>query len=135
MSGLDNAPTYSIGELADLADVSRRTVRYYIQRGLLPVPEGAGRGSRYTQRHLDALIEIRRLQESGRPLPEIAARLEGQPWPEPAPLPISGSLSVWTRIPLADGVELHLSGRHLDGDTIRALAEALHPILNPQGAD
>ncbi len=135
MSGLDNDPTYSIGELADLAGVSRRTVRYYIQRGLLPAPDGAGRGSRYTQRHLDALIEIRRLQESGIPLPEIAARLEGQPWPEPEPLPIAGSLSVWTRIPLADGVELHLSGRHLDGDTIRALAEALQPLLNPQGAD
>jgi len=135
MSGLDNDPTYSIGELADLAGVSRRTVRYYIQRGLLPAPEGAGRGSRYTQRHLDALIEIRRLQESGSPLPEIAARLEGQPWPEPVPLPFPGSLSVWTRIPLADGVELHLSGRHLDGDTIRALAEALQSILNPQGAD
>ncbi len=135
MSGIDNDPSYSIGELADLADVSRRTVRYYIQRGLLQAPEGAGRGSRYTQRHLDALIEIRRLQESGRPLPEIAAHLGGQLWPEPSPLPLPGPLTVWTRIPLADGVELHLSGRHLESDAIRALAEAFHHILNEQGAD
>jgi len=35
---------YSVGELADLGGVSRRTVRYYVQEGLLPTPLGVGRG-------------------------------------------------------------------------------------------
>ena len=56
--------SYSIGELAALGGVSRRTVRYYVQRGLLQAPTGLGRGRHYTQRHLDTLIRIRKLQES-----------------------------------------------------------------------
>ena len=35
---------YNIDELADLGGVSRRTVRYYVQEGLLPAPLGVGRG-------------------------------------------------------------------------------------------
>ena len=31
-------PRYSIQDLADLADVSRRTVRHYVQEGLIPAP-------------------------------------------------------------------------------------------------
>ena len=33
---------YAIGELADLGGISRRTVRYYVQEGLLPPPRGLG---------------------------------------------------------------------------------------------
>ena len=38
---------YSLQELADLADVTPRTIRYYIVQGLLPSPEGAGPAARY----------------------------------------------------------------------------------------
>ena len=50
--------------MRELGGVSRRTVRYYIQRGLLAAPTGVGRGRHYTQGHLDTLIRIRELQES-----------------------------------------------------------------------
>src|SRR5438552_17195221 len=68
---------YGIKELAELGGVTRRTVRYYVQRGLLPTPLGTGRGPHYTPAHLERLIHIRQLQESGVPLGELAARLNG----------------------------------------------------------
>ena len=70
---------YGITELAELGGVTRRTVRYYVQRGLLPTPLGTGRGPHYTPAHLERLIHIRKLQEAGVPLAEIAARLNGAP--------------------------------------------------------
>ena len=70
---------YGIKELAELGGVTRRTVRYYVQRGLLPTPLGTGRGPHYTPAHLERLIHIRKLQEAGVPLAEIAAQLDGVP--------------------------------------------------------
>jgi DNA-binding transcriptional MerR regulator len=40
-----DAVLYAIGDLAELAGVSRRTIRYYVQEGLVPAPLGLGRGS------------------------------------------------------------------------------------------
>src|SRR5262245_47430903 len=70
---------YGIEELAELGGVTRRTVRYYVQRGLLPTPLGTGRGPHYTAAHLERLIHIRKLQEVGVPLTEIATQLDGVP--------------------------------------------------------
>lgn len=68
--------TYTIGELADLADVTPRTVRYYVAQGLLPSPLGAGPGARYDEDHLRRLRFIRRLQAEHLPLAEIRKQLE-----------------------------------------------------------
>src|ERR1044071_7374894 len=100
-----------IDELAARAGVSRRTVRYYVQRGLLPPPEGLGRGKHYTEQHLTALVRIRELQESSVPLDEIAARLSGVAVTRMKQE--AASQSTWTRIALGDDVELHLRGRRL----------------------
>src|SRR5919107_3546863 len=67
----------TLGELTAAADVSVRTVRYYIAEGLLPPPEGSGPGSAYTQGHLDRLLLIQRLKEAYLPLKEIRRRLSG----------------------------------------------------------
>jgi DNA-binding transcriptional MerR regulator len=67
---------YSLGDLARLADVTPRTVRYYVAQGLLPSPEAAGPATRYTEGHLARLRLIRRLQRDHLPLAEIRARLE-----------------------------------------------------------
>ena len=128
---------YSIKELAEHADVSRRTIRYYIQRELLPAPAGLGRGKHYRQYHLDALLEIRDLQEEGLSLDAIKERLD-QPEPDTAPsspreevshftknvTPPRGAES-WARMRVADGVELHVradvAARHAQ-DLERAMA-------------
>ena len=67
----------TLGELTAAADVSVRTVRYYIAEGLLPPPEGSGPGSSYTQGHRDRLLLIQRLKEAYLPLKEIRRRLSG----------------------------------------------------------
>jgi DNA-binding transcriptional MerR regulator len=65
-----------LAQLCDTADVTPRTVRYYIQQGLLPAPESRGPGAHYTEGHLARLRLIRRLQREHLPLGEIRQRLE-----------------------------------------------------------
>ena len=67
---------YALTDLARLADVTPRTIRYYVAQGLLPSPDGAGRAARYSEGHLARLRLIRRLQRDHLPLADIRARLE-----------------------------------------------------------
>lgn len=67
-----------LDELATRAGVSPRTVRYYIQRGVLPAPDFKGPDTAYDERHLHALRAIKRLQEDHLPLDAIASALEGK---------------------------------------------------------
>jgi DNA-binding transcriptional MerR regulator len=67
---------YSLTDLARLADVTPRTIRYYVSQGLLPSPDAAGPATRYGEGHLLRLRLIRRLQRDHLPLAEIRARLE-----------------------------------------------------------
>lgn len=68
-------PTYSLSDLAKLADVTPRTVRFYISQGLLPSPGQAGPGAHYSDEHLERLRLIRKLQRANMPLAEIRAQL------------------------------------------------------------
>ncbi|OGN91102.1 MAG: hypothetical protein A2Y88_02195 [Chloroflexi bacterium RBG_13_48_10] len=61
-----------IHELAERAGISVRTIRYYIDEGLLPQPSYQGKYSYYTLNYLDRLELIRRLKESYLPLREIS---------------------------------------------------------------
>ena len=73
--------TYSLTELADAADVSTRTIRYYISEGLLAPPAGVGHASRYTTAHLTRLRQIADLKAQYLPLREIRNRLGDPPMP------------------------------------------------------
>jgi DNA-binding transcriptional MerR regulator len=66
---------FRIGELAEMAGVSRRTVHYYTGRGLLPAPNGQGLGAMYGLEHLTRIRVIKQLQEQYVPLEEIKRRL------------------------------------------------------------
>jgi DNA-binding transcriptional MerR regulator len=87
---------YSLTELADLAGVTPRTVRFYLAQGLLPAVGQSGPGSKYDPDHLARLRLIRRLQAEHLPLAEIRRRLDdlepeeirdlaGDPIPPPPP--------------------------------------------------
>ena len=69
---------WSIGELAERAGATVKTVRYYTDRGLLPE---AGRSSgghrRYGPEALDRLRLIRSLRVLDLPVPEVERALEG----------------------------------------------------------
>ena len=64
----------SLTELARRADVTPRTVRYYIAQGLIPSPP-AGPGQHYGQSQLQRIALIKRLQREHLPLAEIRGRL------------------------------------------------------------
>ncbi len=70
--------SYSLKELCKVAEVTGRTVRYYIAEGLLPPPSGTGPFSRYGYEHLLRLKFIKRLQEEYLPLREIKNLLAGK---------------------------------------------------------
>ena len=62
---------YTARDLAALTGVSERTVRYYVQEGLLPPPAGRGRGANFTGDHLTRLRLIRAMQRAGNELDAI----------------------------------------------------------------
>lgn len=66
-----------IGELARRANVSVRTIRFYIAEGLLPAPQTRGRFTSYDEDALLRLQAIRYFKEAFLPLREIRDRLEG----------------------------------------------------------
>ena len=124
----------SITELADAAGVARRAVRFYVQRGLIPAPTGLGRGRHYGQSHLDRLKQIKDLQAAGHALDAIAKILAGEPAPPVPETPRvrpTMSAELWTRLRLADGVELNLDTmRHnLSAETLLNIREAIQSLL------
>ena len=106
--------TFSLDELAALSDVPRRTIRYYIELGLLEGAEGETRAARYSRRHLETLLKIRRLTAEGIGLAHVKRRLEAEVTGEAAPAhpgvaPLSAaapSIEVRSHLQLAPGVEL-----------------------------
>ncbi|MEU4236007.1 MerR family transcriptional regulator [Actinoplanes sp. NPDC026619] len=68
-----------IKELSDLAGSTVRTVRYYHQVGLLPVPPTRDGARDYDMSHLARLVRVRWLAQAGVPLAAIAAMLASGP--------------------------------------------------------
>lgn len=99
---------FSIDELSMLAGVTPRTVRYYIAEGLVDRPVGEKRGAHYARRHLEQLLLIRRWTESGLSLERVRELLSGAP-EDPVPRRAApGSIEVWSRVTVADGLEIQL---------------------------
>jgi DNA-binding transcriptional MerR regulator len=65
---------YTAEQLADLAGLPLRTVRYYVQEELIDPPLGLGRGSHFDDKHLDQLKRVRLLRDAGFDLKEIRKR-------------------------------------------------------------
>ena len=61
----------TLEDLVNISGLPLRTVRFYIQEGLLPGPDSRGKNARYTEGHLERLEWIQRLKEHHRPLREI----------------------------------------------------------------
>jgi DNA-binding transcriptional MerR regulator len=131
---------YGIEELADLGGVTRRTVRYYVQEGLLPPPLGLGRGRHYGEQHLERLLKVKALQEQGMPLAAIREAIDGGGRKQamagamaettPTILP----RSAWSRLELVPGVELNVSSAYRlpSPGRIRELAEWCRQHFRPE---
>lgn len=136
---------FKLDELSARAGVSPRTVRYYVQRGLLPAPAFRGPDTAYDEGHLVRLRAIRALQDAYWPLDAIASALASRsideiraiadgalppsstsapvPAATPAPVPAATPATRGVRHRLAPGLELFLEDDATD--EARALAESI----------
>lgn len=134
---------YSIGELSELLGISRRTVRFYVQKGLLPKPIGLGRATHYSSDHLKRLREIARLQDMGLALDAIAQVLRGEMTEDAAVAeqnPVSRgqrsrknvSVEQWLRVILQKGLELHINTCEIEptAEQLEDLQKSIIAIFN-----
>ena len=106
-----DAGSYDLNELCRRGGVTARTVRFYIQQGLLPPPSQMGPGARYGDEHLNRLRLIRRLQRRHLPLAEIRRQFENMDESEVATLAVGNGDSA------SDYLDRVL--RHDAGDAVR----------------
>ena len=99
--------TFNLEQVSSLTDVPLRTIRYYIQLGLVDRHQGDRKHARYSQKHLDQIMQVRALADQGRPLERIKQLIHGVSSP-PLPPKSAGDISVISKVFIADGVELHL---------------------------
>lgn len=122
------ARTFTLDDIAALAELPRRTVRYYIQIGLIDRPEGTGKGAFYTERHVEQLMQVRKWQLAGLSLERIAEVMKQSAAGELPPAPRRpGTVEVWSHLVVADGVEVTLepSRAGLAPEQVRALFRAI----------
>ncbi len=103
-----NVLKLSLDQLSTQSGVPGRTIRFYIQKGLIAAPEGERRGAWYTQSHLSELLRIRQWQESGLSLDAIAGLLQAKHEPPVAPRR-AGAIEVMSHLIVTDGIELVVS--------------------------
>lgn len=124
------AKLYNIEALAEVTGSTRRSIRYYVQRGLLPPPLGGGRGSYYTGEHKEKLLLIKKLTEQGMPLMHVKAVIEGRSLPEPADVS-SGEVqsTAWERCEVAPGVEINFRPGILTTEDLSEVADFLVSLI------
>ena len=95
---------YTIREICDITGYSRRTIRYYVQIGLIEPPSGRGRGGFYNDSHVNKLKQVKALQEKGMQLSVIMEYLKT----ERAGVPEEdvAKREIWVRIEIAPGIEI-----------------------------
>ena len=126
----NEARKFTIDEICALVEMNKRTVRYYIQKGLVDRPEGVGKGAFYSHSHLEQMLEIRKWKAAGLSLERIQDILADEKergngnQPLPPPLPTKqGAVEVWSHMYVGDGIELHIEPRRagLSPEQVRSL--------------
>jgi DNA-binding transcriptional MerR regulator len=127
----------TIKDICGRGGVTPRTVHYYIQQELLPPPDGAGRGARYTEAHLARLRLIRRLQKEHLPLNEIrrqlAALSDGQVLQALASGTPSSKRTRNSALDYIQSVKSSTGSRHRTPDASRPTLDAV-ASLTPEGS-
>ena len=103
---MSNPDQYTLSELCVLADLPVRTVRYYVQNGLVDKPQGETRAARYGARQLEQVLLIKKWTAAGVSLDRIRELLQGEEAPVPARARKPGSVEVWSHLYVADGLEV-----------------------------
>jgi DNA-binding transcriptional MerR regulator len=134
---------YTILELAQKTGVPPRTVRFYVQRDLIPPAVGRGRGQHYGEEHLTGILRLQDLKRSGRKLDDAKKEVPGRDRHElaesrdDAAAPTASTQRRVTRILLAhEGIWLEVGGGVIlpTADGLDRLAEVCRREfgLNPE---
>lgn len=99
-------PSYPLADLCVLADMPVRTVRYYVQTGLVDRPEGETRAARYGAKHLEQLLLIKKWSAAGVSLDRIKELLRGEQAPIPPRPRAIGSIEICSHLTVTDGIEI-----------------------------
>ena len=110
---------YFIDYLSEITGYNRRTIRYYIQEGLLEPPAGRGRGGFYYDSHVKQLLKIKELQGQGIAISSIASLLR-----EKTAEPEMPKREVMVRYGISPGIEL-VVGREIEIKEQRKIAELI----------
>lgn len=118
----------SLTQIAEQSGLPERSVRFYIQKGLVDRPEGEKRGAYYTARHLEQCQRIRQWREAGLSLEAIAALSRRGDAPEAPAVP---GFEVRTHFQVAPGIELVVAPERagLDGEQVRELWRLVQSAL------
>lgn len=106
MKHIPSLTEYSLNELCVLADFTPRTVRYYVQSGLVDRPAGETRAARYGPLHLEQLLLIKKWTTAGVSLERVRELLHGAAAPVAERPRKPGAVEVCSRLVVADGIEL-----------------------------
>lgn len=122
---------YSIEDLSKITGLSRRTIRFYIQEGLLAKPEGQKRGAHYLASHLETLLRVRRLSAEGMTLDAIRQMLRKHENKTTVISPKPGTTRTCVHIAVAPGVELTVdpSTAQMNSQELRELVKRLVEVL------
>jgi DNA-binding transcriptional MerR regulator len=128
---------------------SARAVRFYVSNGLLDRPEGTGTAATYNYRHLLQLLAIKIRQREGQTL-DVIKREMRETTGDQLERRIAQSLApalgaradvavaqdddrapLWRRLPVADGIELHIrdDSPASSDDALVAMREAVRAAL------
>ena len=129
MSGDDKK--IKISEVVEQTSVSRRTIRFYVQQGLIDPPRGKGRGSYYTERHIQQILTIRKLQRQGAPLDQIKKTKQISISSNPVNKPTVFRQSVVIKIKIKSGVFLEIDTRNIQPteESLQKIADFCDRIL------
>jgi DNA-binding transcriptional MerR regulator len=106
---------------------SARSIRFYVSHGLLDRPEGTGTAATYNYRHFLQLLAIKIRQREGATLEQIKSEMKDQAGDtlerrvatslgaalgagtiDPRRPTDDEQMVTWRRVPIAEGVELHV---------------------------
>lgn len=129
---------FNIETLAKMTGLTRRTVRYYVQRELIPKPEGGGRGHYYTDEHLQLIEKIKIWQKQGVPLEKMKLLLEqgAQPDQSAGVYDVFASAAPhitaerWITVRFGTDVELSCRPGALNEDDLRELERVIFSKLH-----
>jgi len=119
--------TFSLDEVCTLTDFSKRTVRYYMQLGLVDRPIGETRSAHYLEVHIDQLLRVKKLTDAGVSLERIREVLAGEESPVSERKRKPGSIEVKSHLFIAPGIELQISPEEagMSPDQVRLLIKEL----------